>query len=322
MIAGNAGTDRIVVNSGGTYSFNNISITGVERLHFDSFGLIVTLGGHQLGAGGISTIRGSANQDEFRAFGQNVDLTGVSFNQWSLNDVIFIIGGLGTDNVLTGSQFRDTIQGGGKSDIIIGGAGGDALIGGAGIDTVDYGGLSADLHVSLQSGNALGGDADGDKLTGIENIIAGTGADSLQGDNKANDIRGGGGNDGINGNGGNDRLIGGAGTDTMKGAGGEDVFVFASAAHSAAGAARDVIMDFAAGIDTLDLAAIDAVAGGADDAFSFIGQNAFDAAGQIRATLTNRGDTLLSLNLNADLAADMQILLKGNVPITMFDFVF
>ncbi len=97
----------------------------------------------------------------------------------------------------------------------------------------------------------------------------------------------------------------------MKGAGGEDVFVFASAAHSAAGAARDVIMDFAAGIDTLDLAAIDAVAGGADDAFSFIGQNAFDAAGQIRATLTNRGDTLLSLNLNADLAADMQILLKA-----------
>lgn len=52
----------------------------------------------------------------------------------------------------------------------------------------------------------------------------------------------------------------------------------------------DIIRDFVRGTDKIDLSAIDAVAGGADNAFTWIGSNAFSGAqGQLRIQSTSEG---------------------------------
>lgn len=73
-------------------------------------------------------------------------------------------------------------------------------------------------------------------------------------------IRGSAGADRLLGFAGDDTLTGGGGRDVMTGGGGADVFRFTALADSPAGAA-DRITDFHAGRDTLDLRAIDALAG-------------------------------------------------------------
>jgi hypothetical protein len=82
-----------------------------------------------------------------------------------------------------------------------------------------------------------------------------------------------------------DVLIGGANDDEMTGKGGADAFTYLSTADSKV-ALADEILDFEVGIDTIDLELIDAIAGGADDAFTFVGNAAFSStAGELRAEL-------------------------------------
>jgi len=66
----------------------------------------------------------------------------------------------------------------------------DRLDGGGGVDTALYGD-SAAVSISLIAGTATGGDAQGDVLLGIENLVGGAGADSLAGDTAANLLAGG-----------------------------------------------------------------------------------------------------------------------------------
>ena len=65
----------------------------------------------------------------------------------------------------------------------------------------------------------------------------------------------------IAGGGGNDTITGGGGRDVMSGGAGSDTFVFEALSDSVMGGGRDLIKDFVAGIDTIDLTAIDANAG-------------------------------------------------------------
>jgi hypothetical protein len=55
---------------------------------------------------------------------------------------------------------------------------------------------------------------------------------------------------------------------------------------------------------------IDAIAGGGDDAFSFIGGAAFSAAGQIRV-IQSGADTLIQFNIAGSDGAEMTILLAN-----------
>ncbi|WP_280109888.1 calcium-binding protein, partial [Azospirillum sp. B506] len=108
---------------------------------------------------------------------------------------------------LTGDGGANRLRGGGGNDTLIGGAGADSLSGGAGIDTADYSASGAAVSVNLATGIGHGGDAEGDRLDGVENLI-GTGfADSLTGDGAANYL---------DGRGGADSLSGGAGDDTLR----------------------------------------------------------------------------------------------------------
>jgi len=197
--------------------------------------------------------------------------------------------------VLTGSSGADeiyarreatTIFGLDGNDELLGLEGGDSLFGGNGLDTLNGGG----------SGDSLDGGADADLL------IGGTGRDTL-----------------IGGSGG-DVLRGGADADVLRGGSGADRFDFDRVSDSA-GAARDRIVDFADGIDKIDLSTIDARAGtAANDDFLFIGTAAFTAEGQVRAVRVN-GTTEIQVNTTGGGGAEMVIVLDGLHTLTASDFL-
>jgi hypothetical protein len=101
-----------------------------------------------------------------------------------------------------------------------------------------------------------------------------------------------------------DRLYGGLGADQLAGNGGADRYIYLAVTESTA-ASRDAITTFAGG-DLIDLAAIDAISGGGDDGFTFIGTAAFSAAGQARLVQSG-ADWLLEANVDSDLGADLVI---------------
>ncbi|WP_430396846.1 phage head spike fiber domain-containing protein [Ferrovibrio sp.] len=105
------------------------------------------------------------------------------------------------------SDGADVMDGGAGDDLLLGGPGSDTLIGGSGIDTVSYVGSAASVRVSLQSGLGLGGDAEGDRLSGIENITGTAFADVLAGDAGSNALLGGAGNDVLQGYAAANRMI-------------------------------------------------------------------------------------------------------------------
>jgi Ca2+-binding RTX toxin-like protein len=199
---------------------------------------------------------------------------------------------------LTGNAFANTITGGTGNDTLNGGGGNDTLNGGGGNDSMD-GGDGADL---------LNGGSNNDTLGG------GGGNDALNGNGGNDSVAGGGGADSLIGAGGNDTLSGGGGQDTMAGNAGADVFDFDLASESTPGA-RDRIDGFdtpgnAAG-DTIDLSGIDAITGGANNAFFFLGhiQSPFPPATAPGSLwLRNEGgDTHVYGNLDGDFAPEFAL---------------
>ena len=151
------------------------------------------------------------------------------------NDVID--GGGGSDQ-LDGGKGNDRIDGGDGDDTLSGGSGKDKIKGGPGIDTVSYESSPAPVKINLGKTKQKGGDAKGDKLTGIENATGSDFADVLTGNGLDNVLDGRGGKDKLTGKGGIDTLIGGTGKDT---------FYFRK------GYDTDTIADFEKG-DTIDIA--------------------------------------------------------------------
>ena len=122
--------------------------------------------------------------------------------------------GSAKDDKLIGDAKDNLLSGGAGNDTLIGGAGADTLTGGVGNDTVSYADSSAAIDIGLDSSVGHGGDAEGDKLAEIENIIGSRYADQISGDAGANSLDGGAGNDWLEGGAGADTLIGGEGIDT------------------------------------------------------------------------------------------------------------
>ena len=88
-----------------------------------------------------------------------------------------------------------------------------------GSDTLDLSNYTTDVYINLSTGvasNVTGG------LTSLENVIGGSGDDTLIGSSKNNTLSGGSGADSIYGLGGNDLLIGGDGDDLLDGGDGYD----------------------------------------------------------------------------------------------------
>ena len=140
-------------------------------------------------------------------------------------------GGQGADSLsgdagndyLYGGYAADTLLGGDGKDILVGGPGADSLVGGNGSDTADYSASSAAVAVDLAHHTSAGGDAEGDTLSGIKNLVGSILGDTLTGDGAGNSLDGGAGKDHLTGGGGNDHLLGGGGKDFISGGGGNDV---------------------------------------------------------------------------------------------------
>ncbi|MEO8240879.1 MAG: hypothetical protein ABI832_01135 [bacterium] len=144
--------------------------------------------------------------------------------------------GSSLNDLLIGSTDANQLDGGNGDDVLIGGMGADTLIGGAGIDTTDYSASSA-VSVDLSSGTGLGGEAEGDTYSSIENVIGSDFADVITGSDADNLLQGGAGNDTIDA---------GQGNDTVQ-AGGDDDWVSGSLGND--------VLDGGTGINTLDYSA-------------------------------------------------------------------
>uniref|UniRef100_UPI00261EC2F3 calcium-binding protein n=1 Tax=uncultured Altererythrobacter sp. TaxID=500840 RepID=UPI00261EC2F3 len=233
-------------------AFENFSITatnGNDAIYLKDgddqvFGLdgndaIYSGGGNDLldGGQGADNLSGGAGIDTLSyqgsALGVSVRLQGYG----SASETQYAFGGdaegdilSGFENVLGSSQNDDLIgsmggniiEGGLGNDVIRGRGGADILDGGEGIDTLSYQGSAQGVFVRLQgygefsdSQYAFGGDAEGDTLSGFENVVGSGRSDDIIGSDSANNIAGGFGNDLIRGRGGADILDGGAGIDTL-----------------------------------------------------------------------------------------------------------
>jgi Ca2+-binding RTX toxin-like protein len=150
------------------------------------------------------------------------------------------------DDKISGGDGDDTLRGGFGNDTLEGGAGADVIEGAHGVDTASYASSNAGVTVNLLTGLATGGHAQGDTLTGIENLTGSAFDDILTGTLGDNIIRGGDGDD---------RIRAGAGNDQVWGEAGNDVFVFDQNDQPIwfGGTNHEVIHDFAIAEDAIDL---------------------------------------------------------------------
>ncbi len=205
-----------------------------------------------------------------------------------------------------------------------------------------YRGTSADtatVRVVRDTAGAIDGGGGNDIVIGdgaankADTLNGAGGNDRLYGLTGNDALNGGAGNDLLVGGDGNDRLTGDGGADVLTGGAGNDIFDFNAIGDSTA-AARDLITDFIRGQDRIDLSGIDAIQGGLFDfnnnAFSgtLVGPaaggapGAFTGAGQLRFFFDAAQNlTIIEGNVNANLAADFQIAVEGNIAITAADFI-
>lgn len=130
--------------------------------------------------------------------------------------------GTGADEEFFGTAFADEFFAGAGDDFINSSAGADLLVGGGGEDVVSYADSDAAVMLSLFTGEASGGYADGDILIDIESIAGSQFDDHIFGSDENNTIGGGRGDDLITGGEGQDFLFGGQGNDEIGGGARED----------------------------------------------------------------------------------------------------
>jgi hypothetical protein len=172
-----------------------------------------------------------------------------------------IDGGSGNDRIVGGGG-QDWLFGNSGNDSLDGGAGADSISGGDGTDAVDYSGRAIGVAVTLDDHYGDGAAGENDNVrTSVENVLGGSGNDSLTGSGVNNALSGGlgddslsgaGGDDSLSGSGGNDTIDGGDGADSIEGGDGADVL-----------RARDGVADqisCGAGTDSIDADPIDVLA--------------------------------------------------------------
>jgi Ca2+-binding RTX toxin-like protein len=215
--------------------------------------------------------------------------------------------GPATSVTRTGTESANIISGGSRGDLLDGRGGNDELVGYGGNDRVN-GGTGRDSIRGGDGNDDLGGNSDNDSIAG------GQGQDR---------IWGGSGDDRLSGNQGDDVMNGGLGVDRMAGGLGSDTFVFNGLGASGRGIdRRDIIVDFVAGVDKIDVSAIDADPDtSGNQTFVFIGGSKFGRKeGELRVTQES-GNTIISFDVDGDRSADFQIELKGLINLTAADFI-
>lgn len=295
------------------------------------------------GGEGNDTLEGGTGNDTI-AGGNGNDLV-----RGEIGDDV-LKGDNGSDR-LEGGPDNDLLEGGYGDDILTGGPGYDKLFGGPGWDVARYDTSSRAVTIDLldTAGYWNKGDAAGDGFNGIESFELSVWDDFFFADRHAADVHGGAGNDQIVGRGGKDRLygdsgddrvdggpendilfggdgrdtlIGGTGIDVQYGGKGADRFIFQSE-HESVRPHPDTIGDFSRSEgDKIDLSKIDAVRGGADNGFTFIGTNAFTGvAGQLAVRAGANGIWEVLGDVNGDKVADFFLAVVTPLQPSAADFV-
>ncbi|WP_299414655.1 calcium-binding protein [uncultured Sulfitobacter sp.] len=266
-----------------------------------------TYAGSVFAGTGDDVLTGARQDDDFFGGSGNDTIDGLSgddtISGGDGDDVIFGRSGYDSiranngDDTINGGTGRDTIIGGEGDDLIVGETGSDSLSGNAGNDSI-YGNEGSDSLYGHNGDDMLYGGF------GHDQMIGGNGADKLRGAN------------------GNDTLNGGLGADTLNGGAGNDVFEFTYVSHlTGPTGAMETIESFVSGSDIIDLSAIDAVAGGIDDAFTFRGTDTYTGtAGEIR--IFERPDGLvLRFDLDGDRTTDRTLLVQDVTSLSETDFI-
>lgn len=128
------------------------------------------------------------------------------------------ISGLNSTDELYGGEGDDTLEGGKGADELYGEDGADTLMGGKGEDIM-YGGDGADYLNGASAADTMDGGKGADEMAG------GKGSDIMSGGGGGDDMAGGQGSDTLNGDGGNDTLNGGSSHDTLNGGSGNDILL-------------------------------------------------------------------------------------------------
>ncbi len=253
---------------------------------------------------------GLAREDDYAGFEVFVSEDGADFFRGSSADEYF----------MTGGNF-DIVEAGGGNDTIAGGEYFDVFDGGEGTDYADYS-TSAAVQIDMATGLHDGGEAYADAFTSIEGVLGSAFDDTMLGDSLANIFLGAGGDDTLEGEGGQDTLTGGEGADLLVGGSGADRFILQSIADTGNDLDRDTIdATYEVGEDLIDLSAIDAIGGGGDDAFSFIGDAEFSGvAGELRYAEAG-GATIVRGDVDGDGNSDFKIEIALDVALAAADFV-
>ncbi len=272
---------------------------------------IVGFAGNDVATGGAGAdiIRGDDGDDFLNAEGGSDMVFGGAGNDDLMggdgNDMLYgdagsdrVFGDAGDDMVQTGAG-NDTAHGGDGNDLFVAeaGDGDDTYYGDAGSDTLDLAAITANLNVDLGSGFMGRGSASStqsgtDTLWGMENVVTGSGNDTITANAAANILDGGAGN---------------------------DKFVFLSEKD----ADGDTILGFQPG-DKIDLSATDANGGLAgNQAFTLVNGSTLTGAAQLIVTHEVRADgdyTVVQGSVDGDNSAELRLSIKGNHNLTTSDF--
>ncbi|WP_262691511.1 calcium-binding protein [Kordiimonas aestuarii] len=211
------------------------------------------------GGAGADTMEGGAGQDllDYTASSAGVmadlsrgraragDAEGDRFS--GMEDVA----GTAFNDTLIGDAGDNRLMGGDGFDLLAGDAGADYLHGGGGHDRVNYGASATAVNVDLDAGRGYAGDAAGDVLIRIEEVVGSAFDDTLTGSTGGNKFWAGDGDDLVTAEDGNDVLYGEAGNDTLDGGDGRDILLGGSGDDSLTGNLGNDIIETGAGADTL-----------------------------------------------------------------------
>jgi Ca2+-binding RTX toxin-like protein len=209
--------DKVVVVVGNALANDIIGTNGDDTIYGEG-------GNDRLKGGlGLDALHGGAGHDVLEAGGGP---QGVFAYGEAGNDVLRgntgddnLIGGEGNDDLSGGGSGKDFLSAGPGDDWLVAGVNPDMIDGESGVDTVDFSGategLNIDLHIALKPIPGLGGYAQGDVISGVENVVGSDFADMLIGDAGDNLLYGGAEDDLLDGSDGADTMVGGAGDDTF-----------------------------------------------------------------------------------------------------------
>jgi Ca2+-binding RTX toxin-like protein len=242
-------------------------------------------------------------------------ITGVVYNDTTVNDNFFSVGEQTVGRaVSTAGAATDTTGAGGGYEL--------ELASGA-VKTVSFALATGTVRVavSITTASVKVDIVNGDEVWSSTNLTAlGTNIDELHGlgfkpirlsgGTASELIFGNKGSNNLQGNGGNDTIQGNKGRDLQTGGSGADTFVYKLASDSTS-SIRDTIVDFQdSGADRIDLRSV------ATGTLEYRGTAIFNDDGQVRVT-TSGSNVLVSVNLDSDSTAEMQILLRNTTTTQM-----